>query len=55
MANPNEILGFLHFFYGFGATIAPLIATAMIARSGWGWYTFYYIMVFFFRISPVRD
>lgn len=45
MANPNEVLGFLHFFYGVGATIAPLVATSMIARSGWGWYTFYYIMI----------
>lgn len=45
LANPNEILGFLHGFYGVGATIAPTIATAMITRRGLGWYTFYYIMI----------
>lgn len=45
MANPNETLGFLQGFYGVGATIAPLVATAMITRSGLGWYTFYYLMV----------
>lgn len=45
LANPNEILGFLHGFYGVGATIAPTIATTMITQRGWGWYTFYYIMI----------
>lgn len=45
MANPNEVLGFLHAFYGLGAAISPLIATAVITRAGWRWYEFYYIMV----------
>lgn len=45
MANPNETLGFLQGFYGVGATIAPLVATAMITRSGLEWYHFYYIMI----------
>lgn len=45
LANPNEILGFLHGFYGVGATIAPLIATTMITRQGLQWYSFYYVMV----------
>lgn len=45
MANPNETLGFLQGFYGVGATIAPLVATAMITRFGLEWYTFYYIMI----------
>lgn len=45
LANPNEILGFLHGFYGVGATISPLIATTLITRGGFQWYAFYYFMV----------
>lgn len=45
MANANEILGFLHAFYGVGATLSPLIATALITKANWPWYAFYYIMV----------
>ncbi|KAK0845038.1 hypothetical protein LTR03_007720 [Friedmanniomyces endolithicus] len=45
MANANEVLGFLHAFYGLGATIAPLVATTMITKGGLPWYTWYYIMV----------
>lgn len=46
MANANELLGFLHGFYGLGATLAPLIATTMITKAGLGWYHFYqYIMI----------
>ena len=45
MANANEMLGFLHGFYGLGATIAPLIATAMITRIHLPWYNWYYIMI----------
>ncbi|KAK4574556.1 hypothetical protein LTR86_001397 [Recurvomyces mirabilis] len=45
MANANEILGFLHAFYGLGATIAPLIATTMITKAGLPWYYWYYIMI----------
>jgi fucose permease len=45
LANPNEILGFLHGFYGLGAVLSPLAATSLIAKSGWQWYQFYYIMV----------
>lgn len=45
MANPNEILGFLHAFYGLGATISPLVATTVIVKAGWKWYQFYYLMV----------
>jgi hypothetical protein len=48
MANPNEILGFLHAFYGLGATLSPLIATTMITKGrGLPWYYFYYVMVCF--------
>ncbi len=45
MANANEILGFLHGFYGLGATLSPLIATTMITKANLGWWTFYYIMI----------
>ena len=44
MANNNEVLGFLHAFYGLGAALAPLIATSLITK-GWEWYTFYYFMI----------
>jgi len=45
MENANELLGFLHGAYGLGATISPLIATAMVTKGNLQWYTFYYIMV----------
>ncbi|KAG9186505.1 hypothetical protein G6011_09613 [Alternaria panax] len=46
MANPNEVLGFLHAFYGVGAVLSPLIATTMITKgSRLPWYTFYYVMI----------
>ncbi|GAB7350687.1 hypothetical protein MBLNU459_g1249t1 [Dothideomycetes sp. NU459] len=45
MANANEILGFLHGFYGLGATISPLIATTMITKAHVPWYTWYYVMI----------
>jgi len=44
-ANANEVLGFLHGFYGLGAVLSPLIATTMITKAGFMWYSFYYIMV----------
>lgn len=44
MASANELLGFLHGFYGLGATVAPLVATAMVTAD-LPWYSFYYIMV----------
>lgn len=33
MSNANEVLGFLHGFYGLGATIAPLVATSLITKA----------------------
>lgn len=45
MASANEILGFLHGFYGLGATLSPLIATTMVTKGNLGWYSFYYIMI----------
>jgi fucose permease len=45
MAHANELMGFLHGFYGLGATLSPLIATAMITRGGAKWYQWYYVMI----------
>lgn len=42
--NNNGIMGSLHGFYSLGATVAPLIATAVITKAGWQWYGFYYLM-----------
>jgi MFS family permease len=45
LANPNQVLGFLHGCYGLGAVLSPLIATTMVTKGGLQWYYFYYIMV----------
>lgn len=45
MENPNQLLGFLHGSYGLGATISPLLATALVTKANQPWYAFYYIMV----------
>lgn len=45
MINANEVLGFFHGFYGIGATISPLVATSLITKAGWTWYSFYYFLV----------
>ncbi|OAA59676.1 tRNA wybutosine-synthesizing protein [Niveomyces insectorum RCEF 264] len=45
MHNANELLGVLHGAYGLGATIGPLIATAMVSKGHLPWYTFYYVML----------
>ncbi len=51
MANCNEVLGVLHGFYGLGATVSPLVATALITKVHRLWYEFYWIMVCFQRGS----
>lgn len=48
MVNANELMGFLHGFYGLGATLSPLIATTLVTKANQPWYVFYYIMVSFF-------
>lgn len=45
LASANELLGFLHGFYGAGAVLSPLIATALVAEARLGWFSFYYLMV----------
>lgn len=55
MANPNEVLGFLHAFYGMGAVIAPLVATSMITKGALEWYCFYYVMVCFPIPIPISS
>ena len=41
----NQLLGLLHGCYGLGATISPLIATAMITKGHLSWWKFEYIMI----------
>ncbi|KAK7415558.1 hypothetical protein QQX98_005804 [Neonectria punicea] len=44
MANSHEMSGILQACYAFGATIAPLIATALSGDGQPGWYSFFYVM-----------
>lgn len=44
MHHSNELLGIVHGAYGLGATISPLVASAMVTRGNVEWYTFYYLM-----------
>lgn len=43
--NSNELLGLLHGFYGLGATITPVTASALFSHYGWRWYQVYYVLV----------
>ncbi|KAK8078394.1 hypothetical protein PG996_004564 [Apiospora saccharicola] len=45
MASANELLGFLHGSYGLGATVGPLVSTAMVVRGGLPWYAYFYLMI----------
>ncbi|KGQ02713.1 hypothetical protein BB8028_0008g02340 [Beauveria bassiana] len=45
MHQANELLGLIHGAYGLGATISPLIASAMVTKGHLQWYTFYYVMI----------
>lgn len=47
LQDANELLGILHGAYGVGATIAPLIATAMVTKGTTPlyWFTYYYVMI----------
>ena len=44
MANAHELSGILQAFYAFGATISPLIVTALATEGRPGWFAFYYVM-----------
>ena len=44
LENSNELLGLLHGSYGLGATVAPVVATALVSE-GKGWWVFYYILL----------
>lgn len=55
LVSANELLGLLHGWYGFGATLSPLILTAMVTRSGVEWYTFYYVMVSLLMLEMVTS
>ncbi|KAE8550930.1 hypothetical protein EYB25_007162 [Talaromyces marneffei] len=45
LGNANELLGLLHGFYGLGAVLSPLIATSLVTKAEWPWFTFYYLMI----------
>lgn len=47
LQDPNELLGILHGAYGAAATVAPLVATAMVTKANppLPWYTYYYLMI----------
>ena len=45
MASANRVSGFLQACYSLGATLSPLIATAMVTKAQLPWYYFYYLMV----------
>ncbi|KAL8832057.1 MAG: hypothetical protein Q9191_000511 [Dirinaria sp. TL-2023a] len=45
MKNANQVLGFLHGFYGLGGVVAPLVSTTMITTGHLPWYDWYYLMI----------
>lgn len=45
MRSTNEVLGMLHASYGLGATVSPLIISAMLEKYHLPWWTYYYIMI----------
>ncbi len=55
MENTNELMGFLHGAYGLGATIGPLISTAMITKGNLQWYNWYYVMASYLLFGSVTS
>ncbi|KND92713.1 Bypass of stop codon protein 6 [Tolypocladium ophioglossoides CBS 100239] len=45
MHQTNELLGIIHGSFGLGGTIAPLVASVMVAKLGLEWYTFFYVLI----------
>ena len=45
LANSHVMSGILQSFYALGATVSPLIATALARQGGPNWSSFYYVMV----------
>ncbi|KAJ6440834.1 MFS transporter [Purpureocillium lavendulum] len=45
MQHTNELLGIIHGAFGLGGTVAPLVASALVAKLEYPWYTFYYLMI----------
>lgn len=45
LANANQLLGMIHGFYGVGASLSPIIATAMVTKYELEWNTFFFVMV----------
>ena len=45
MHQTNELLGIIHGAFGLGGAVAPLLASAMVAKLGLQWYQFYYVFI----------
>jgi len=45
MNNANEVLGFLHAFFGLGGAVGPVLATSLVTKAHWKWYECYYLMI----------
>jgi fucose permease len=51
MESANELMGILHGAYGLGATVGPLIATAMVTKAALPWYRWYYVLVSYLKFQ----
>lgn len=45
MHQTNELLGIIHGAFGLGGTVAPIVASTMVAKLKMPWYSFYYIFI----------
>ncbi|KAM5355031.1 hypothetical protein ACJ41O_001677 [Fusarium nematophilum] len=45
LASSTEVLNYLGAFYGVGAVLSPMTATALVTKAELPWYSFYYVMM----------
>lgn len=53
LADANQLLGLMHGAYGAGATIAPLMGTAMVVKYGCEWWQYFYVPLVMVVIEAV--
>jgi fucose permease len=53
MEKSHEMSGMLQACYAFGATVGPLLTTALATDSQPGWFAFYYVMTAFAALELV--
>ncbi len=53
LAESNKLQGFLHGFYGVGATISPSVATVFVTKGHYSWHYYYFIMMGLVAVSFV--